>query len=69
MACDDFRGIAIDLTPVLCKVFEHCFLDLFQSLLSTGDNQFGFKKGTGCSHSSHTLLTLAVLGIFVHLIS
>ena len=25
MTCDDFRGIAIN--PILCKLFEHCFLD------------------------------------------
>jgi len=47
MTCDDFRGIAI--IPVLCKIFEHCFLDKFQSLLSTEDNQSGFKKAMSCS--------------------
>ena len=46
---DDFRGIAI--TPVLCKVFEYCFLDKFQSIFITDDNQFGFKKGRGCRHA------------------
>jgi len=49
MTCDDFRGIAI--TPILCKVFEYCLLDKFQSLLTTEDNQFGFKKGRGCTHA------------------
>jgi len=47
MTCDDFRGIAI--TPILCKLFEYCFLDKYQSLLTTGDNQFAFKKGLGCT--------------------
>jgi len=40
MTCDDFRVIAI--TPILCKLFEYCFLDKYQSLLTTGDNQFAF---------------------------
>jgi len=52
MRCDDFRGIAI--SPVLSKFFEHCFLDRFQSLLISGDNEFGFKKGIGCSHAIYT---------------
>jgi len=49
MTCDDFRGIAI--TPILCKLFEHCFLDKYQSLLTTGDNQFAFKKGLRCTNA------------------
>jgi len=50
--CNDFREIAI--SPVLSKRFEHCFLDRFQSLLISGDKQFGFKKGIGCSHAIYT---------------
>ena len=50
---DDFRGIAI--SPILSKVFEHCILDKFKSFLSTDDNQFGFKKGLGCSHAIYTV--------------
>ena len=46
---DDFRGIAI--TPILCKIFEYCLLDKFQSLFASRDNQFGFKKGVGCTHA------------------
>jgi len=42
------------LSPVLSKLFEHCFLDRFQSLLISNDNQFGFKKGIGCSHAIYT---------------
>jgi len=52
MMCDDYRGIAI--TPILCKVFEYCFLDRFHTLLLTGDNQFGFKKGIGCTHAIYS---------------
>ena len=53
MTCDDFMGIAID--SILAKVFEHCILDKFESFLSTNDNQFGFKKGLGCSHAIYTV--------------
>jgi len=52
MTYDDFRGIAI--TPILCKVFEYCYLGQFQALLTTDDNQFGFKKGRGCAHAIYT---------------
>ena len=47
MMCDDF-------TPILCKVFEYCFHDRFHTLLLTGDNQFGFKKGIGCDHAIYS---------------
>ena len=53
---DDFRGISI--TPILCKVFEYCFLDKFQTLLSTHYNEFGFKKGLGCTHATVYIITV-----------
>jgi len=53
LACDDFRGIAI--SPILSKVFEHCILKRFDTLLVTSDNQFGFKKGSGCSYAIRTV--------------
>jgi len=53
MTYDDFRGIAI--SPVISKVFEHCLLDYFQIFLNSGDNQFGSKKGVGCSHAIQTV--------------
>ena len=53
MTYDDFRGIAI--SPVISKIFEHCLLDYFQTFLSSGDNQFDFKKGVGCSHAIQTV--------------
>ena len=34
--------------------FEYCFVDRFQSLLTTEENQFGFKKGISCSHAIYT---------------
>ena len=49
----DFRGIAI--SPIISKVFEYCFfLDRFGSLLSSSDNQFGFKKDSGCRNAIYT---------------
>ena len=58
MTCDDFRGIAI--SSILSKVFEHCIIDMFNNFLSTNDNQFGFKKGLGCSHAIYTVKTLLI---------
>ena len=53
MTCNDFRGIAI--SPILSKVFEHCLLKHLQLFLASNDNQFGFKKGLGCSHAIYTV--------------
>ena len=53
VTCSDFRGIAI--SSVLSKVFEHCILERFDCFLSSNDNQFGFKKGLGCSHAIYTV--------------
>ena len=61
LTCDDFRGIAI--SPILSKVFEHCILDKFKYFLSTDDNQFGFKKGLGCSHAIYTVKN--IVGQFI----
>jgi hypothetical protein len=49
----DFRGISISC--VVSKVMEHCIFDRYQSFFATNDNQFGFKKGYGCSHAIYTL--------------
>jgi len=48
-----FRGIAI--SPILSKVFEYCVLDRFSNYFCTTDNQFGFKKGVGCSFAIRTV--------------
>ena len=50
---DDFRGIAI--SSIISKVFEHCILDRFGCFLNTVDNQFGFKKGLGCTDAIYTV--------------
>ena len=52
LTVDDFRGISI--SAVLSKVFELCVLDRFDNYFVTSDNQFGFKKSTGCSHAIYT---------------
>ena len=56
MLCDDFRGIAI--SPVISKIFEHCLLKQLQLCVASNDNQFGFKKGLGCSHAIYTLRSI-----------
>jgi len=38
----------------LSKVFEHCLLKQLQAFIESNDNQFGFKKGVGCSHAIYT---------------
>ena len=53
LTVNDFRGIAI--SPVLSKVFEHCILERFADYFVTSDNQFGFKRHSGCSHALYTL--------------
>jgi len=35
-------------------MFEHCMMKGFQVFLSSGDNQFGFKKGLGCRNAIFT---------------
>ena len=56
LTCDDFRAIAI--SPILSKVFEHCIIDRYQSFLVSSDNQFGFKKGVGCSFAIRTVRSI-----------
>jgi len=53
LTCDDFRGIAI--SPIICKVFEHCLLNRLKKFLASADNQFGFRKGVGCNHAIYTV--------------
>ena len=56
LTTDDFRGIAI--SSMLSKVYESCIYDRFQDFLGSSDNQFGFKKGSGCSHAIYSLRTV-----------
>ena len=39
-------------------VFEHCLLKQLQSITKSENNQFGFKKGVGCSHAIYTARTI-----------
>jgi len=50
---DDFRGISI--SPCISKIFESCILNRYRDFLVTSDNQFGFKKGLGCSHAIYSV--------------
>ena len=56
VTCNDFRAITISL--ILSKVFEHCIIDRYQSFLVSSDNQFGFKKGVGCSFAIRTVCSI-----------
>lgn len=47
-----FRAIAI--SPIVSEVFEYSLLHSFGVWLKTGNTQFGFKKGIGCSHAMYT---------------
>ena len=53
LTVDDFRGVSI--SPVLSKVFEHCILDKYSQFFVTSDNQFGFKRHSGCADAIYTL--------------
>lgn len=53
LTVNDFRGITISC--VLSKVFEHCIYDRYQSFFDSSDNQFGFKRNSGCSNAIYTL--------------
>jgi exonuclease III len=53
LTVNDFRGISI--SPAISKVFENCILRKYKNFFITSDNQFGFKKFTGCSHAIYTV--------------
>jgi len=50
---DDFRGISV--SQVISKVFEKCVLSRYKMLFTLSDNQFGFKRGLGCSQALYTV--------------
>jgi hypothetical protein len=50
---DDFRGISI--SSILSKVLEYCILNRYSTFFNTSDNQFGFKKGIGCTEAIYTV--------------
>ena len=51
--CSDFRGIAI--SSLLSKLFEKCLINIFNDYLTVSENQFGFKRGVGCSQAIHSV--------------
>lgn len=53
LTANDFRGISI--SPAISKVFENCVLQRYKNFFITSDNQFGFKKFTGCSQAIYTV--------------
>ena len=53
LCASDFRGISI--SPTISKVFEHCIFERYESYLTSDNNQFGFKKGSGCTKAIFTL--------------
>jgi Reverse transcriptase (RNA-dependent DNA polymerase) len=53
LTVNDFRGISI--SPAISKIFENCILQRYKEYFITSDNQFGFKKFTGCSHAIYTV--------------
>jgi len=54
LTTDDFRGITI--SSLLSKVYESCIYERFQHFFCSSDNQFGFKKGSGCRHAIYYTL-------------
>jgi hypothetical protein len=48
---------------------EHCIFDRYQSFFVTGDDQFGFKKGYGCSHAFILLAAQLIIIIPMALLS
>jgi len=50
---DDFGTIII--CPIISKIFESCIFSRIEPLLKSSSRQFGFNKGTGCGHATHTL--------------
>jgi hypothetical protein len=56
ISANDFRGISI--SPIISKVFEHCILDRYSTYFTSSDNQFGFKRGSGCNKAILTLKTV-----------
>ena len=47
---DNYRGVA--LSSVTSTLLEHILLERFRSVLSSCEQQFGFKQGQGCADCS-----------------
>jgi len=44
----DYRRISIN--PIISKIYEICLQNKFNKRIQSSNNQYGFKKGVGCSH-------------------
>lgn len=53
VSVDDFRGISIRC--VLSKIFEKCILNRYERFFVSSENQFGFKKNSGCTDAIFTV--------------
>jgi len=53
--CGDLHDVnnyrPITISPVISKLFEYCILHKFNDVFTFSDMQFGFRKGSGCSHA------------------
>jgi len=45
----------MSISPIICKIFEHCILSRYRKFLVTNSNQFGCKKGSGCNHATYSV--------------
>jgi len=45
----------MSISPIICKIFEHCILSRYRKILVTNFNQFGYKKGSGCNHATYSV--------------
>ena len=50
---DNYRAISI--SPISSKNFERCILKRYSKFLVSSQNQFGFKKGSSCSHAIYSV--------------
>jgi len=44
-------SLPIATSPVISKLFEYCILHKFHDVFTFSEMQFGFRKGSGCSHA------------------
>jgi len=49
----DYKGILIN--PIISKIYEICLQKKFDKYVKSSNNQYGFKKGVGCSHAIYSL--------------
>ena len=45
----------IAISSLLSKLFEKCLINVFGNYFGVSENQFGFKRGVGCSHAINSV--------------